>query len=58
MEIIAHRINSINKLKNLNINLDNAYEKILLGVNSRRLKNNPVEISFEEIKKILNSINR
>ncbi len=46
------------KLKNLNINLDNAYEKILLGVNSLRLKNNPVEISFEEIKKILNSINR
>lgn len=45
-------------LKNLNINLDSAYDKILVGVNALRLKNNPVEISFEEIKKILNSINR
>ncbi len=45
-------------LKNLNINLDSAYEKILIGVNALRLKNNPVEISFEEIKDILNTINK
>ena len=44
------------KLSNLKINLDSALEKIISGINIKRLKNNPIEINTLDIKKILNEI--
>jgi alcohol dehydrogenase len=46
------------RLKKLNIHLDSNYEQILSGVNLLRLKNNPVEITHDDIKKILDKINK
>ena len=39
--------------KNLSINIKNDYHKILGGVNSQRLKNNPIKINKHDLKKIL-----
>tara|TARA_B100000989_G_scaffold296557_1_gene280060 strand:+ start:125 stop:547 length:423 start_codon:yes stop_codon:yes gene_type:complete len=39
--------------KKLNINIDKDYNKILNGVNLRRLKNNPIQLSRNDLKDIL-----
>ena len=39
--------------KKLNINIKNNYSKIISGVNSLRLANNPVNISKDDLKNIL-----
>lgn len=43
-------------LKKFNINMKNDKEKILSGVNDQRLKNNPIHISSEDIKKIFENM--
>lgn len=58
LEFLKKTANLEGKLKKLNIHLDNNYEQILSGVNLLRLKNNPVEVTHNDIKKILESINK
>ena len=43
-------------LKKMNINIEQDKEKILSGVNDQRLKNNPIEIVSDDIKKIFDSM--
>ena len=42
-----------NNFNKLGINLKSSFQKILKGVNPRRLSNNPVEVSISDIKTIL-----
>ena len=50
------RMNMESNLKKLNINLTNDIDKIISGINMKRLKNNPIEISIDDIKKILKEL--
>ena len=47
LESMKKRMNMSN-LKKLNINLTNDIDKIISGINMKRLKNNPIEISIDE----------
>ena len=40
-------------LKKLNINIENSSEKIIKGINLLRLGNNPVQVSGQDIYKII-----
>ena len=42
-----------NNFKKLGININNDYSRIVSGVNLLRLKNNPVKIEQQDLKKIL-----
>ena len=42
-----------NNFKKLGISIKKDYKKILSGVNSQRLKNNPIKIKTSDIKQIL-----
>ena len=44
------------KLSSLSIDLNKNISKILKGINVKRLKNNPIELNVDDIKKILNQI--
>ena len=44
------------KLSSLSIDLTKNSSKILKGINVKRLKNNPIELSVDDIKNILNRI--
>jgi alcohol dehydrogenase len=57
IEFLKRKANLESNFKKLNIDLNNDYEKIISGVSLQRLKNNPVEISYENIKNILNELN-
>ena len=56
LESLKKRMNMESNLKKLNINLTNDIDKIISGINMKRLKNNPIEISIDDIKKILKEL--
>ena len=53
--IINLKLNSKleSNFKKLGINIENDYSKIISGVNSQRLQNNPIKLTEIDIKNIL-----
>jgi alcohol dehydrogenase class IV len=53
IENLANKANLELNYAKLGININENMNLILDGINSQRLKNNPVEISVNELKKII-----
>ena len=44
-----------NNFEKLGIDINKNYTKIISSVNSKRLANNPVDLNFKDLKKIIQS---
>ena len=53
IKLIKKQTNLEDNFKKLNINLNSGLDKIISGVNSKRLKNNPVKVELKDLKYIL-----
>ena len=51
--MLQHESGLENNFEKLNIDIKKEYSTILSGINLMRLKNNPIDIDIETIKKIL-----